>query len=105
MQLTTVASPPLPWRKHLLGLTSSLPSSEVLRPRTQRGNTIKRLVQPAEFRVAMMHHSPALNTKNDKRLQRGEKRGYSLSPQGLPSGPRVQLVLEVLEGPRREKKK
>lgn len=62
-------------------------------------------MQPAAFRVPIRHHGPALNTKNDKRLLRGEKRGYSLSPQGLPLGPRVQLVLEVLEGPRREKKK
>lgn len=35
--------------------------------------------------------------------QTGEEQGYSLSPQDLPLSPRVQLVLEVLEGPSIEK--
>lgn len=34
-----------------------------------------------------------------------KKHGYSLSPQGHPLSPRVQLVLEVLGGPSIEKRK
>lgn len=36
--------------------------------------------------------------------QREQQRGYSLSPQGHPLSPQVQLVLEVLEGPSIEKR-
>lgn len=51
-------------------------------------------------------HSPTLPTQTHPKLQqRGENQGHSPSPLGHPLSPRVQLVLEVLEGPGREKRK